>query len=160
MPKRARSTAGPQGWLAKTEPDAFGIDDLKREKTTSWSGVRNYQARNHLRSMQVGDQVLIYHSSCAVPAIVGLGRVVRAGYPDPLQFDPDSQYFDGGSKREDPRWTTVDIAFVSRFAKPLSRDDLRADPDWAAHILITGTRLSVMPVDAGLLMATIKRAQS
>ena len=90
-------------WLMKTEPDAFSIDDLKRVGTEPWNGVRNYQARNHMRQMQPGDGVLFYHSSCEVPAIVGVAEVASAPYPDPTQFDPKSDYFDAKSSREEPR---------------------------------------------------------
>lgn len=159
MAKRSTKAGSGQAWLAKTEPDAFSIDDLQRDGTTSWGGVRNYQARNHLRAMKDGDPILIYHSSCKVPAIVGVGRVVGEPHPDPLQFDPTSDYHDPKSPRDNPRWTTVTVAFVAKFAKPIDRDQLRDHPEWSAHCLITGTRLSVMPVDPALAAATVRRGQ-
>ena len=88
-----------QRWLMKTEPDMFSIDDLRARKVEPWNGVRNYQARNFIRTMQSGDEVMIYHSSCAVPGVAGLAKVASAPYPDPGQFDPDDEYFDAGSDR-------------------------------------------------------------
>jgi predicted RNA-binding protein with PUA-like domain len=134
------------GWLVKSEPDVFGIDDLERIGHTRWDGVRNYQARNHLRAMRKGDPVLIYHSNCNPPSVVGLGIVLREGYPDPLQFDPSSEYCDPKSPKDNPRWTAVDIGFVERFTQVLSRDDLRALGNWAAQVLFSRGRLSVLPV--------------
>jgi predicted RNA-binding protein with PUA-like domain len=99
-------------WLMKSEPDAFSIDDLKRRKREPWSGVRNYQARNFMRQMQPGDGVLFYHSSTAVPGVVGIAEVVTEAYPDPTQFQKRSDYFDPKSTREEPRWSLVDVAFV------------------------------------------------
>ena len=82
-------------WLMKSEPDEFSIDALERVGTEPWSGVRNYQARNYmLKEMKVGDPILFYHSNCAVPGVVGIARVASEPYPDPTQFDPDSDYFD------------------------------------------------------------------
>ena len=108
-------------FLFKTEPSGYSIDDLKYDKKTSWGGIRNYQARNILRDdIKMGDKVIIYHSSCEVPAAVGVGKVVKAGYGDPTQFDTKSHYYDKGSKTSDPRWFAVDIAFVEKFKNPIS----------------------------------------
>jgi predicted RNA-binding protein with PUA-like domain len=99
-------------WLLKTEPDTFGIDDLEAapRKTTSWEGVRNYQARNMLRDdFTRGDLGFLYHSSCAEPAIVGIVEVVRAGYPDPSAWNPKSEYHDAKSAENKPVWYTVDV---------------------------------------------------
>ncbi len=134
-------------WLMKSEPDVFSIDDLKRKKREAWDGVRNYQARNYLRSMAVGDEVLFYHSSCAVPAAVGIARVRKAAFPDPTQFDPGSDYFDAGSKPEDPRWSAVEVEFQRKFKKPLPLELLKTLPELAELALVKrGNRLSVMPV--------------
>ena len=105
-------------WLIKSEPDAYSIDDLKRDGTEPWDGIRNYQARNMIRDdMKIGDDVLFYHSSCKVPAVAGLAKVASAPYPDPTQFDRKSKYFDEKSTEDDPRWILVDIAYVRKFRK-------------------------------------------
>src|SRR5687767_7421659 len=101
----------PNYWLMKSEPDEFSFEDLAKApgKKTPWFGVRNYQARNYMRDhMKVGDGVLFYHSSCAVPGIYGLATVASKAYPDATQFDPKSPYYDPKSKREEPRWQLVD----------------------------------------------------
>ena len=110
-------------WLMKSEPDVYSIDDLKRDRKTMWDGVRNYQARNYMRSMALGDQILYYHSNCEVPGVVGLAKVVRLAYPDPTQFDPNDSHFDPGSKRDDPRWSLVDVGFVKKFRRTVSLAD-------------------------------------
>src|SRR5688572_32913423 len=112
----------------KSEPSVFSFEDLKKapKKTTSWEGVRNYQARNFLRDeMKEGDGVLFYHSSTDPQVIAGTAVVAREGYPDPAQFDPKSDYFDADSKEEEPRWFMVDIRFDREFKQPLTRDELR-----------------------------------
>ena len=133
-------------WLFKTEPDTFSIDDLARANTV-WEGVRNYQARNFLRDrVQVGDRVFIYHSSCKQVGIAGIGRVERAGFPDPFAFDPDSPYFDPKSDPADPRWYAVELAFERKLPLlPLAA--LKANPALSGLPLVQkGSRLSVMPV--------------
>jgi len=138
-------------WLMKSEPDAFSIDDLARARREPWSGVRNYQARNFMRTMSVGDGVLFYHSSTAVPGIVGLAEVTSDAYPDPTQFDRKSPYFDPKSTREEPRWSLVDIAFKRKLKRIISLDELKAAADTldGFALLNRGNRLSVMPVTAG-----------
>jgi predicted RNA-binding protein with PUA-like domain len=142
----------PRYWLLKSEPEAFSIDDLARAKkqTTRWDGVRNYQARNFLRDdLAVGDGVLFYHSNADPPAVVGTARVVRAGYPDPTQFDAGDSHHDPASATDDPRWFAVDIAFDSKFAHAVTLPELRADPALADMVLLRkGSRLSVQPVSA------------
>ena len=134
-------------WLMKSEPDVFSIDDLKRKKRETWDGVRNYQARNYLRAMAVGDETLFYHSSCAVPAVVGIARISRAAFPDPTQFNPASEYHDPGSKPEDPRWSAVEVEFVSKLKTPLPLELLKTLPELSELALVKrGSRLSVMPV--------------
>lgn len=136
-------------WLAKTEPAECGIEDFERAPATSivWVGVRNYQARNYLKAMQEGDEVLVHHSSCKLIGIAGVVRVTRAAYPDPSQFDPGSPYHDPKSPPDAPRWVAVDMAFVRRFAPLLTLDALRMQPALAQMPLLQrGNRLSVMPV--------------
>jgi predicted RNA-binding protein with PUA-like domain len=137
-------------WLVKSEPEVFSFGDLKKapKKTTSWEGVRNYQARNLLRDeLKVGDGVLFYHSSTDPQNIAGTATVAREGYPDPTQFDPKSDYYDADSKKEDPRWFMVDIRFDKEFKKPLTRDELKAMKGLEQMVLLKkGSRLSVQPV--------------
>lgn len=138
-------------WLMKTEPDAFSIDDLERVGTEPWNGVRNFQARNHMRNMQPGDGVLFYHSSCAVPGIAGIAKVASAAYPDPTQFDRKSPYFDARSTREDPRWSLVDVAFERRLKRVIPLEEIRQHADDLGDefpLIRRGNRLSVLPVGA------------
>ncbi len=135
-------------FLLKTEPTEYSIDDLKRDKVTSWFGVRNYQARNIIRDdIKIGDLCVIYHSSCKIPAAVGLGKVVKEAYPDRTQFDPQSDYFDIGSSVTNPRWMSVDIAFVEKFTQPLSLTRMRTIDSLSDMRLLTrGNRLSILPI--------------
>jgi predicted RNA-binding protein with PUA-like domain len=138
-------------WLMKTEPATFSLDDLVASpgQTTMWEGVRNYTVRNWMRDdMAVGDEVFVYHSSCAVPGIVGLAEITRAAYPDPTQFDPVSHYFDPKSTPEDPRWLVVDVHFVRRLARTITLAELKARADDLGDFPLVrrGNRLSVVPV--------------
>ncbi len=134
-------------WLMKTEPDTFSIDDLKRVKIEPWNGVRNYQARNHIRAMKKGDAVLIYHSSCDVPGVAGIGEVASAPYPDPTQFDPKSDYFDAGSDRAEPRWSLVDVRYKRKLKRVITLDEIKALRGLGDFALTRrGNRLSVLPV--------------
>ena len=131
----------------KSEPDAYGIDDLRREGTTLWDGIRNYQARNFMRSMEVGDRAFFYHSNAKPPGIVGLMEVVETGITDPSQFEPDNKYFDPKSKPEAPRWDCVRLRYVGRFAAMLSLDDLRQSfTEDELGVIKRGNRLSILPV--------------
>ena len=138
-------------WLMKSEPDAFGIDDLARGKgkRTHWDGVRNYQARNFMREMKVGDQAFFYHSSCPQPGIAGIVKVVRAAYPDHTAFDPEDKHYDPKSDPDEPRWFMVDVALVRKFARIIPLSALRDLAENALKdmvLLRRGNRLSVMPV--------------
>ncbi len=137
-------------WLFKTEPDAFSIDDLasRPNQTEPWDGVRNYQARNFLRDdIALGDLVYIYHSSCKNVGIAGVAEVVKAGYPDTTQFDPESKYFDPKSDPATPRWFRVDVKFVEKFEKVLALSDIKQMQGITELPLVKkGGRLSVMPV--------------
>ena len=138
-------------WLMKSEPDAFSIDDLQKVGVEPWTGVRNYQARNHMRQMQVGDGVLFYHSSCAVPAVVGIAKVASVAYPDPTQFDPKSDYFDAKSTREEPRWSLVDVAFERKLKRAIPLEEIKQHADALGEgfaLTQRGSRLSVSPVSA------------
>jgi len=136
-------------WLFKSEPDAFSIDDLKKagKKGERWDGIRNYQARNFLRDdVRKGDDVLVYHSNCKVPAVVGTARVVREAYPDPTQFDPEAKYYDPRSPLDNPRWVAVDITHVSTLRHPVSLQAIKANPALADMVLVSRGRLSIQPV--------------
>ena len=138
-----------QRWLMKSEPEAFSIADLARKRREPWDGVRNYQARNYLRAMRKGDGVLFYHSNCAVPGVVGIARVARAAYDDPTQFDPKHVHFDPASRRDDPRWSLVDVAYVRTLKRTIALDELKGRPELADFALTRrGNRLSVLPVSA------------
>ncbi len=132
----------------KSEPDAYSIDDLERDKKEPWDGIRNYQARNMIRDgMEVGDPAFFYHSSCKVPSIVGIMRIASKAYPDPTQFDPDSKYFDEKSSLEDPRWLLVDVAFERKLKRPITLKELKEHPA-LSHFRLNqrGNRLSIFPV--------------
>ena len=138
-------------WLMKSEPDAFSIDDLARVGTEPWTGVRNYQARNHMRAMQVGDGVLFYHSSCDVPGIVGVATVASAPYPDPTQFDRKSDYYDPKATQEQPRWDLVDVSFERKLKRTIALNEIRGQADALGEgfsLIQRGSRLSVIPVTA------------
>jgi len=136
-------------WLMKSEPDAYSIDDLKRDGTEPWDGIRNYQARNMMRDdMKIGDGVLFYHSSCKVPAVVGIAKVASGPYPDPTQFDPKAKYYDEKSTDENPRWILVDIAFERKLSRDITLAELKEHPALADFRLNQrGNRLSIFPVD-------------
>jgi predicted RNA-binding protein with PUA-like domain len=136
-------------WLMKSEPDVYSIDDLERDGSTYWEGVRNYQARNLMREMEVGDGVLYYHSNQKPPGVVGLARVSKEAYPDPTQFDERSNYYDEKSTKEKPRWDVVDVEFVEKFEREVPLPELRERKDLEGMALLKkGQRLSVQPVTA------------
>ena len=136
-------------WLMKSEPEAYGIDDLRREGSTLWDGIRNYQARNFMRSMAIGDQAFFYHSNCKPPGIIGLMEVEEIGLVDPTQFDPDAKYFDPKSKREQPRWDCARLRFMGEFRELLSLNQLRElYSEKQLPVIKRGNRLSILPVPA------------
>lgn len=150
-------------WLMKSEPNTFSIEDLAKspKQTTGWDGVRNYQARNFMREMALGDQVLFYHSSAEPPAVVGIAEVVRTAYPDDTQFDRTSHHFDPASKRAEPRWDMVDIRHQETFPAAVTLDSLRENPRLKGmHLLRKGSRLSVQPVTALEWAILIKMARA
>lgn len=135
-------------WLMKSEPETYGIDHLKADKKTAWTGVRNFLARNYMRDeMQIGDGILFYHSSCKVPGVYGIAKVASAPYPDPTQFDKNSDYYEPRATKEKPVWYLVEIAFVKKLEEPVTLTDIRANPKLRAMaILQPGSRLSITPV--------------
>lgn len=147
-------------WLMKSEPDVYSISNLKHDGTTIWDGVRNYQARNLLRTMQVGDRAFFYHSNTTPPGIVGLMQIVESTLDDPSQFDPDSEYYDAKSTPDSPRWQTVRVEFVEELPQIVSLETLRQHflPDdlWVVR---QGNRLSVIPVDPAIALEVLKLGQ-
>lgn len=134
-------------WLMKSEPDEFSIADLRRLGSGRWDGVRNYQARNFLRQMDVGDRFFFYHSSCATPGIAGIGSISRSAYPDPTATDPQSPYFDCRSSEASNRWSAVDVCFVELFNTVLPLPRLKEVAALSEMPVVQkGSRLSVMPV--------------
>jgi predicted RNA-binding protein with PUA-like domain len=135
-------------WLMKTEPEVYSIDTLAGTGKGSWDGVRNFQARNHMRAMRVGDLVLFYHSSTEPPGVAGVARVCREAYPDHTQFDPKNDHYDPKSKREEPRWDMVDVEFVEKLPELVTLAQLKADPKLDGMLVVKrGMRLSVQPVE-------------
>lgn len=139
-------------WLMKSEPSTFGIDDLaaKKGKTAGWDGVRNFQARNFMRDgMKQGDLAFFYHSSCEVPGIAGIVKIVREAYPDPTAFDAKDDHYDAASDRANPRWFMVDVKLTKKFDRVIALDELRAHEAGKLKNMIVlkrGNRLSITPV--------------
>lgn len=135
-------------WLMKSEPDSYSIDDLARDGTTAWDGIRNYQARNMIRDdMRPGERAFFYHSSCEIPAITGIVQIANAAYPDPTQFDPGSKYYDAKSTNEEPRWFLVDVSFERKLDRAITLKELKGHPGLQDFLLTRrGNRLSVFQV--------------
>ncbi|VAX23571.1 Protein of unknown function DUF55 [hydrothermal vent metagenome] len=136
-------------WLVKSEPNAYSIDDLVKDKRTYWDGVRNYQARNFMRDdMKKGDPVLFYHSNAEPTAVVGVCEVVKEGYPDFTAFDPEAKHFDPKSKEDNPTWMMVDIKLIKKFKRPVTLREIKEHPKLQNMRLVQrGNRLSVMPIE-------------
>ena len=134
-------------WLMKSEPDVYSIDDLKRDRNEIWDGVRNYQARNFLKTKAVGDIAFFYHSNTKPPGIAGLMKISEAMVVDPTQFEPTNKYYDPKSEPKDPRWHTVTVTYLETFTHYISLDQLKDTftPD-ELQVVKRGNRLSVMPV--------------
>jgi predicted RNA-binding protein with PUA-like domain len=148
-------------WLMKSEPDEFSIDDLVRapKQTTAWFGVRNYQARNYMREMKLGDRAFFYHSSCPEPGVAGIVEVAALAHPDVSQFDPKSDYYDPKSRRDEPRWWNVDVRLVEK-TRLVTLDEMRAEPPLAGMITLKrGNRLSITPVTPDEWRALSRLAQ-
>lgn len=135
-------------WLMKSEPDTYSIDQLQKDKTTWWEGVRNYQARNYMmKEMNVGDEVLFYHSSCEVPGVAGLAVISKEAEPDRLQFDKKSDYFDPKATKEKPIWFCTQVKFVDHMKNYVSLEQIRKDKKLKDMMVIQkGSRLSIQPV--------------
>jgi len=147
-------------WLMKSEPDVYSIADLKRDRETLWDGVRNYQARNFLKSMLPGDFAFFYHSNTTPPGIAGLMKVVQPSVVDPTQFDAKSKYYDPKSTQTNPRWHTVTVEYVETFPQLISLETLRqtfsSDDLWVVR---QGNRLSVMPVPEAIAAKILAMSQ-
>lgn len=136
-----------QYWLIKSEPTAYSIDDLKRDKHTAWEGVRNYQARNFMKEMRVGDLALFYHSSSDPTGVFGVAKVTAAAHPDLSQFNKKDSHFDPKATKEKPIWYCPDVAFVEKFKHPVELVAIKANPSLRGIMVAQqGSRLSVQPV--------------
>jgi predicted RNA-binding protein with PUA-like domain len=144
---RVVHNASMKHWLVKTEPHVYSIDDLKRDTRTLWTGVRNYQARNFLREMSVGDLVLVYHSNAEPPGVVGVAKVTKPAEPDPTQFDKRSEYYDEKATHQVPRWFCPELGYVRTLGHLIALADLRDHKGLSGLTLLQpGSRLSVIPV--------------
>ncbi len=151
-----------QYWLMKSEPNVYSVDDLAAEpgRTAFWEGVRNYQARNFLRSMRKGDLAFFYHSNCAQPAGVGVVEIARESYPDATAFDADSAYYDPKSDPEKPRWFVVDVKLKKKLEQAVTLKALKTQSALGTmRLLQRGNRLSVMPVTRKEWHHIVKMAQ-
>ncbi|MEZ6067472.1 MAG: EVE domain-containing protein [Planctomycetaceae bacterium] len=147
----AKQSAKPHRyWLFKSEADCYSIDSLAAEvkQTTFWDGVRNYQARNYLRDdVRPGDRVFFYHSNSDPLCIAGTMEVVKGGYADHTAFYPQEKHYDSKSDPENPTWFVVDVKLLQKFPRPVTRDDLKAEPKLADMLVLAkGSRLSIQPV--------------
>jgi predicted RNA-binding protein with PUA-like domain len=133
-------------WLMKSEPEVFSIDDLRAKKRSLWDGVRNYQARNFMGEMKVGDTVLFYHSNAEPSAVAGLAEVTALAQPDPSQFDKASDYYDPKSSPAKPRWYCVEVGFREKFPHEVALDDIKKEKALQKMVLLHNSRLSVQPV--------------
>jgi predicted RNA-binding protein with PUA-like domain len=135
-------------WLMKSEPTSYSIDDLKRDKSTLWEGVRNYQARNFMmKEMSVGEEVLFYHSNTEPPSVVGIAEVSGPAEPDPTQFEPSDSHYDPKAMPADPIWYCVRVKFKQKFGRPVPLPELKARKDLQNMMLLRkGSRLSIQPV--------------
>ena len=142
----------------KSEPDAYGIDDLRREKTTLWDGIRNYQARNFMRTMAIGDRAFFYHSNCKPPGIIGLMEVMETELVDPTQFDPQAKYHDPKSSPDNPRWDCARLRFLGQFEALLSLEQLRElYSEEQLSVIKRGNRLSILPVPDNTALDLLER---
>jgi predicted RNA-binding protein with PUA-like domain len=147
-----------QYWLMKTEPETFSFAQLKREKTTVWEGVRNFQARNFIRSMKKDDLVLIYHSNCKDKGVVGLGQVTKTAYPDPSAQNPRSLYFDARSATHPDIWSVVDVTWYQDLLRLVSLEEIKNTVELQDMRLVRkGNRLSILPVEEAEFKLIVKK---
>ena len=145
-------------WLMKSEPEAYSIKDLKDEQVTLWDGIRNYQARNFMRSMKIGDLAFFYHSNTKPPGIVGLMEVIETNLVDPFQFDKSSKYYDKKSMRENPRWDCVKTKYICEFKNMITLKELSETYTSEELTLVRkGNRLSIMPIKKDIAQQLLKK---
>ena len=148
-------------WLMKSEPDAYSIDTLKKDGVTLWDGIRNYQARNFMRKMAIGDKVFFYHSNCKPPGIVGFMEVIELNIVDPTQFEKESKYYDPKSIPEKPRWDCVKVKYVFKTNKILSLNELKILFNDEELILVKkGNRLSIIPIEMKIAKLILEKIKS
>lgn len=149
-------------WLMKSEPDLFGIDDLKKNKKEPWDGVRNYQARNFMRDdMKKGDQVLFYHSSCSPAGIAGIAEVSKESHPDHTCYDKKNKYYDPKSTKESPRWFMVEVKFKKKFKSLFTLEEIKKTKKLENMLVVKkGNRLSIMPVSEKDFKQVLKLAEA
>ena len=148
----------PSYWLMKSEPDAYSIDTLRRDGVTLWDGIRNYQARNFMRRMSLGDKVFFYHSNCTPPGIVGLMEIVDLNIVDPTQFQKESKYYDPKSSPENPRWDCVKVKYLFKSDKFLSLSELKILFNEEELLLVKkGNRLSIIPIETEIAKLILKK---
>jgi len=144
-------------WLVKSEPDCYSIDDLQRDGSTHWDGVRNYQARNFMQSMKVGDGVLFYHSNADPMGVVGYAKVSREAYADFTAQDPTNDHFDPKSTSANPIWMMVEIAFAGKLKRIVTLKEIKEDPSVNGMVIAQkGSRLSVTPVSEEHFQSVLK----
>lgn len=134
------------GWLMKNEPEEFSIDILNEKKIGRWDGIRNFQARNFIRDMKIGEKAFFYHSSCAEPGIYGMMTIASEAYPDPIALEKKSDYFDSKSTLENNRWSAIDVQFKIKYSKPLLLPQIRELPLGITPLTAKGNRLSLFPL--------------
>ena len=145
-------------WLMKSEPEAYSIDTLKKDGVTLWDGIRNYQARNFMRRMALGDKVFFYHSNCKPPGIIGLMEVIETALVDPTQFDPQAKYHDPKSSPDNPRWDCARLRFLGQFEALLSLEQLRElYSEEQLSVIKRGNRLSILPVPDNTALDLLER---
>ena len=147
----------PNYWLMKSEPDAYSIDSLRKDGITLWDGIRNYQARNYMRKMAIGDKVFFYHSNCKPPGIVGFMEVIQLNIIDPTQFQKESKYYDSKSIIDNPRWDCVKVKYLFKASKMLSLPELKILFNEEELLLIKkGNRLSIIPIELKIAKSILK----
>ena len=145
-------------WLMKSEPDAYSIQDLEMDKETLWDGIRNYQARNFMRSMKINDQAFFYHSNTKQPGIVGLMEIIETNLIDPYQFDESSKYYDKKSNKVSPRWDCVKTRYICEFKNMITLKELSETYTPEELTLVRkGNRLSIMPIKKTIAMELITK---
>ena len=132
----------------KSEPLEFSIDDLEKKIIARWDGVRNYQARNFIKSMQEGDRCFFYHSSCESPGIYGSMKILGQPYPDPLATEPNSIYYYSLHQEKGNPWLSIDIVFEKKFLLPLTLATIKSLDLGPTPLTTRGNRLSIIPLTA------------